>query len=94
MMKLEEGQRVKIKPLAIKGVVTYINQKDYFNHHMRPIQVELDKPYDESGQTTYRTNMFEIVKLKKKDAAGKPKKKRVAVSHVQEDEDVFDFTSL
>ena len=66
MKPLIEGQRVRVKGLNIKGSITYIDKPNYFNHEFHPIQVELDKPYDEHGWTMYRTNVKDIVKLKKK----------------------------
>lgn len=33
---------------------------------MSPIQIELDKPYGDANQTMYRTDVSDIVKLKKK----------------------------
>lgn len=66
MKPLIEGQRVRVKGLDIKGRITYIDKPNYFNHEFHPIQIELDKPYDEIGQTMYRTNVKDVVKLKKK----------------------------
>lgn len=78
MKILEEGQRVRVKSVNIKGTIFYIDQPNYFNHHFHPIQITLDKPYDDLGQVMFRTNVKDIVKLK-------PKK--------QVDDDVyFDFS--
>lgn len=78
MKNFREGQRVRVKSLNIKGTIFYVDQPDYFNHHFHPIQVTLDKPYDDLGQTMYRTNIRDIVKLK-------PKKK-------VDDDVFFDFS--
>ncbi len=80
MKMFKENQRVRVKSIDIKGVITYIEQKDYFNHHMHPIQIELDKPYGLADQTMYRTNVKDIVGLKKKT---KPK---------VDDDVIFDFS--
>lgn len=60
------GQRVKIKSIGIKGTVTFINQNDLFFDHMSPIQVELDRAYDDSGHRMYRAGLQDLKKLKKK----------------------------
>lgn len=80
LMKVwKENQRVRVKSIDIKGVITYIDQANYFNHHMLPIQLELDKPYGLAEQTMYRTDVKDIVGLKKK-------KKQIT------DDVIFDFT--
>lgn len=84
MKRLKKGRRVKIVSLGIKGKVVYVDEKNYFSHHLYPIQVELDKPYDESGQTTYRTNLLDLIKLKKKKAAQINEK----------DQELWDFTAV
>lgn len=66
MSLLKLKQRVRVKSINAKGKIFYIDQPDYFNHHNRPIQVELDKPYGDADQTMYRTDVLDIVKLKKK----------------------------
>ena len=78
----EVNGRVRIKHLNIKGTVVYIAKEYLFANHMYPIQVKLDQPYDDSGQTMYRTNLKEIVKLKKKTT----KKKKVSF-----DDEIFMF---
>ena len=72
MKPLKEGQRVRVKSLNIKGRIFFIDAPNYFNHHLSPIQVELDKPHDEHGQTMWRTNVKDIVKLKPKATTSNP----------------------
>lgn len=67
MKPLKEGQRVRVKSLNIKGTVSFVDQPNYFLDYMHPIQVELDRPYDEHKQTMFRTNIKDIVRLKKKN---------------------------
>lgn len=83
MSVLREGQRVRVKSIDSKGRIFYINQADYYEDHFLPIQIELDTPYSEHGQTMYRTDIKDIVRLK-------PKKKPKKVV----DDDEFDFTDL
>jgi hypothetical protein len=71
------GSRVRIKSVNIKGRVFYIHTPDLYADHMHPVQVELDKPYDDSGQTMYRTNLHDLVVLKK----ATKKKAATAPSH-------------
>lgn len=66
MKVLKEGQRVRVKSLDIKGVITYVDFPNYYNHYMHPIQIELDKPQGLADQTMFRTNVKDIVRLKKK----------------------------
>lgn len=79
MSLLKLKQRVRIKSINAKGKIFYIDQPNYFNHFMSPIQVELDKAYGDGNQTMYRTDVTDIVKLKKK--------KKV----VKEEDDGFDI---
>lgn len=65
----KKGTRMKVKSLGIKGTIFYVDNPNIYNHHMHPVQVELDKPYDESGQTMYRTNLKDLVSVKKKATA-------------------------
>lgn len=60
----KKGDRVRLKSVNIKGTVFYVDTPTLFANHMYPIQVELDKPHDEHGQTMYRTNLPDLVKLK------------------------------
>ena len=78
MKPLKEGQRVRVKGIDIKGRIFFIDQPNYWNEHMRPIQVELDKPH-EHGQTMYRTDVQDIVRLKPKKKQEPAKKKKKAV---------------
>lgn len=86
MKEVKKGMRVRVKSLNIKGKVFYINWPLLYADHMYPIQVELDKPYDEHGQTMYRTNLKDLVRLKK--AATKPAKKKKKETF---DDSVFTF---
>lgn len=61
----KEGDRVRVKSLDIKGRVMYVDQPTLYQHHFSPIQVTLDKPY-EDGQCMYRTDLKDIAFLKKK----------------------------
>lgn len=63
---LKEKQRVRVKSLNIKGRIVYIEHPLYYQHHMRPIQIELDEPWGDAGTYIYRTDIKDIVKLKKK----------------------------
>lgn len=66
MKPLEEGQRVRVKSVNIKGTIFFIDQPNYFNHHFHPVQITLDEPYDDLGQTMFRTNVRDVIKLKPK----------------------------
>lgn len=97
MELLKEGQRVRVKSLNIKGKITYIDQPSYFLHHLRPIQIDLDKPYDDHiGQTMYRTDVKDVVRLKKKVKQDEPKsnKGNGRKRKSRASEEVFDFTDL
>ena len=61
----KEGDRVRIKSIDIKGTVFYVDQPSLYQHHMSPIQVTLDKPY-EDDHCMYRTDLKDIAFLKKK----------------------------
>jgi hypothetical protein len=63
---LKEGTRVRVLSLDIKGKIFYIDYRMISYPHTYPVQIELDKPYDESGQTMYRTNFWDLKKLIKK----------------------------
>ncbi|MEH7116888.1 hypothetical protein V7128_05600 [Neobacillus vireti] len=72
-MKYEVGDRVKVNIrnktswLKLKdapATIFYIDHKTLYAHHLRPIQVELDDPYDEHGQTMLRVSVKEIKPLK------------------------------
>ncbi|WP_422661646.1 hypothetical protein ACK8P5_26350 (plasmid) [Paenibacillus sp. EC2-1] len=71
------GKRVKVKSLGIKGTVEYVNMNDIAHSHFSPVQVFLDKPYDDSGHRLYRTGIEDLVKLKKKTTSSKEKPKRI-----------------
>lgn len=45
---------------GITGVVVWVDEPNRFNNHLRPIQVELDKPYDESGHRMMRFSLKEV----------------------------------
>ena len=64
----KEGERVIFLPLRIKGTVTYVDYKNIYQHHLSPIQVELDEPWDPttSPQRMIRGSMLEFRKLKKR----------------------------
>lgn len=63
----KEGERVMFLSLRIKGTVTYVDHKNIYRHHLYPIQVELDEPWDPAApQRMIRGNMLEFRKLKKK----------------------------
>lgn len=70
----KKGERVIFLPLRIKGTITYVDYRNIYNHHLYPIQVELDEPWDptSSSQRMIRGSMLEFRKLKKR----KKKKKR------------------
>lgn len=63
------GQRVKVNVEAgayklkdAVGVVFDVNNKELYEHHMLPVQVELEKPYDEHGHRMLRVSLVEIEK--------------------------------
>lgn len=63
------GQRVKVNVEAgayklkdVEGVVFDVNNKELCEHHMLPIQVELEKPYDEHGHKMLRVSLLELEK--------------------------------
>lgn len=89
----KEGMRVKVKSVEQKGKIFYIDHASLYLPHFLPIQVELDQPYDEHGQRMYRTDIKDLVRLKKKTTGieEKPKKKKVK-KRVKKDDDLFDFT--
>lgn len=97
MNMLKIGQRVRVKNLNIKGTIFYIDKPNYYVHHLSPIQVELDKPYDEHGQVMVRTNVKDVIKLKKKKAVEDDKKKQKKKAKQQKtkskENDIFDFTN-
>ena len=63
----KEGERVMFLPFRIKGTITYVDHRNIYNHHLYPIQVELDEPWDPPApQRMIRGNMLEFRKLKKK----------------------------
>lgn len=61
----KEKHRVVVKTDWVEGTatVTFIDQANLYNHWVSPIQVELDRPYDDSGQTMYRCSLLEIAPL-------------------------------
>lgn len=65
---LKENDRVYMKTIEGEGWgrVVYIDRLSYSLHHTFPIQLELDQPYDDSGQTIYRVSLLDIVQ--KEDA--------------------------
>lgn len=75
----KKGDRVRLKSVNIKGTIFYVDNRHLFVDHFYPIQVELDKPYDENGQTMYRTNLPDIVRLKKKKPTEEKPKKAKAI---------------
>jgi len=50
------GDTVTIPEIGT-GVVTFIDTPNIYEHHYQPIQVELEKPYDNHKHITYRTNL-------------------------------------
>ena len=96
MKPLKLGQRVRVKSLNAKGEVFHIDNANYYAHHMLPIQILLDKPleddsYQMKGANWYRTDVKDIVRLKKKvvEEPVKPKKKK---KKKKSEELIFDFT--
>ncbi|WHZ05851.1 hypothetical protein QNH48_15020 [Neobacillus sp. YX16] len=43
-----------------RGTIFYIENKSLYVQHIPSIQVKLDEPYDDSGQTMFRVNVKEI----------------------------------
>jgi|GEM_PF-4133559 len=58
--KPEAGHRVMVPSIGQTGVIDYIDQRTLFVNEYFPIQVILDKPYDDS--TMIRTNLRDIQK--------------------------------
>lgn len=61
----KEKHRVVVSDEWVEGTatVTFIDQPILYNHWENPIQVELDEPYDDSGQVMYRCSLLEIAPL-------------------------------
>jgi len=78
-LKFREGTRVRVLSLNIKGKISYIDYPNLFNHHMSPIQVQLDKPYDSSEQVIYRTDLKGLKAVKKGRKRSK-KERRIKVA--------------
>lgn len=61
------GDRVILSSERIKGTVTYVDEKHIFVDHYFPIQIELDKPYDDySEYRIHRSNMKNLRFLRKR----------------------------
>ena len=43
-----------------KATVNYIDHPSLYQHHLYPIQVELEEAYDKTGQKLLRVNLKEI----------------------------------
>ena len=50
------GDTVTIPEIGT-GVVTFIDTPNIYEHHYQPIQIDLEKPYDNHKHITYRTNL-------------------------------------
>jgi len=81
------GDRVKVLSLGIKGTVEYISINDLPFSFLYPIQLKLDKPYDETGHRMYRVGLDDIKLLKKKEKAKSIKKKKKRV--IPDDEPII-----
>lgn len=57
---LKVGWKVKLKSNRIEGVITFIDFPELFNDHMCPVQVQLERPYDDSGHLTLRTSLSDL----------------------------------
>lgn len=64
MIKL--GHRVFILSIKRKGRIEYIDKPRLSLPHFYPIQIALDRPYGECGQTMYRTSANDLKRVKKK----------------------------
>lgn len=62
----KEGMRVLVKSLNIRGTIFHVDRADLFTECLYPVQVELDKPYDESDHRMIRTDLKDIQKLIKR----------------------------
>jgi len=80
------GDRVKVLSLGIKGTVEYVAINELPFSHLYPIQLLLDKPYDENGHRMYRVGLQEIKLLKKKK---KPKKQKEKTRIVNDDKPII-----
>jgi len=56
--------RVRVISLGIKGSIFHIDWPSFRIPYFNPIQVELDHPYDDTGQRMYRTSFEDIVFVK------------------------------
>ncbi len=63
----KKGDRIKVTKTKAKGTVDYVDVQNLPYSVYRPVQVLLDKPYDESGQRMRRYGIEELKKLKPKD---------------------------
>ncbi|MGG3561672.1 hypothetical protein ABES03_08710 [Neobacillus rhizosphaerae] len=70
MLKVGDRVAVTIKGRAnwlklknAPATVMYIDQPTLYTHHMNPVQVELDEPYDEHGQKVIRVSLKEVKPL-------------------------------
>lgn len=65
---IKRGDRVKCKAFGVEGtgVVVFIDQPLLYEHHMSPVQVELDEPYSIDGHKVYRFSLLEITKEENK----------------------------
>lgn len=60
--QIRVGDRIRIETLEANGWgrVTFIDVARLLSHHTFPIQLELDEPYDDSGQVVYRVSLEDI----------------------------------
>jgi hypothetical protein len=67
MYEVGDRVHVKINEAHMKvdgaGVVTHIWKDALYIHEFCPIQVELDEPYDDSGQLMVRASLKEVKPL-------------------------------
>jgi hypothetical protein len=70
MYQIGDRVKVTVDNFELKerpATIVYIDSPTIFSHEFSPIQVELDKPYDDSGQTIIRVSLREIKPLKKSE---------------------------
>jgi hypothetical protein len=66
---MKVGDRVIVNIIAghlliteMKATIVHIDERALYVHEFCPIQVELDEPYDDSGQTIIRCSLKEVRK--------------------------------
>lgn len=69
-MRVGDRARVTVKDTVwlehlknVPATVFYIDEKNLYADHMKPIQVELDEPYDVHGQRMLRVTLKEVSPL-------------------------------